>query len=120
MTSPLIQLEQYTLKHPQEVLLVSVRWGEQATPLGHDGEAMTTGEIMADPGDVTDELIIFKGFSSSLQRSTQPDPDLPLVPDRAEICQIDRLQAPYNPDQPRYIEQNCSLNQFGIDTNLSP
>ena len=51
--NPLFRLEQYTLKHPQEVLLV---------------KAEVNGEL--------DELMVFKGFSSSLVRSTAFDPDV--------------------------------------------
>lgn len=83
------RLEQYTLKRPQEVLLI------QATI---DGKA--------------DEITIFKGFSSSLMRPTAFDPDVPMLPDNAEILSIDRLQAPYHPDKPRFIQQHLSLTEM--------
>jgi hypothetical protein len=82
------RLEQYTLKHPQEVLLV-------------------TAEIDGEP----DQITIFKGFSSSLMRPTAFDPDVPMLPAGAQIISVDRLQAPYNPDAPRYLEAGLSLEK---------
>jgi hypothetical protein len=83
------QLEQYTLLHPQEVLLVA---------------AEINGEV--------DEILIFKGFSSSLMRSTVADPDVPLMPDSAVILGIDRLMGPYRPEQPNYLERGISWAEF--------
>lgn len=87
--NPLFRLEQYTLKHPQEVLLV---------------KAEVNGEL--------DELMVFKGFSSSLVRSTAFDPDVPVLPAHAEIIQIDRAYSPYNPDAPHYIQQGLSWHMM--------
>ncbi|MEM8808628.1 MAG: hypothetical protein AAGF01_21645 [Cyanobacteria bacterium P01_G01_bin.38] len=84
-----VRLESYTQKHPQEVLLVRV-------------------EIDGEP----DEILIFRGFSSSLMRPTAFDPDVPVLSPEANIIQIDRLQAPYQPDTPQYLEQGLSLNGF--------
>ncbi len=79
------RLEEYTTKHPQEVLLVTVEIaGEQ------------------------DQIAIFKGFSSSLMRPTAFDPDIPVIPDEAKIIKIDRVASPYNPEAPRYIQQDIS------------
>lgn len=83
------RLETYTLRYPQEVLLV---------------EATVNGEF--------DRVVIFKGFSSSLVRPTAFDPDIPVLPSNAVITQIDRLQGPYQPDAPQYIEQGLSLKEF--------
>ncbi len=77
------RLEAYTLKRPQEVLMVEV-------------------EIA---GERKDCLIIFKGFSSSLMRPTAFDPDVPILPKEAKIIRIDRLASPYNPDSPHYLQQ---------------
>ncbi|NBD32120.1 MAG: hypothetical protein GVY17_03900 [Cyanobacteria bacterium] len=79
------RLEQYTLKHPQEVLLLEVETG---------------GE--------TDQILIFKGFSSSLTGATAYDPDVPVLGEEATILRIDRAQSPYSPDHPQYIEQSIS------------
>ena len=79
------RLEQYTVKRPQEVLLVRVEI---------DGEL--------------DEVAIFKGFSSSLMRATAFDPDVPVIPQQVNIISIDRLKGPFNPESPQYIEQGLS------------
>lgn len=83
------RLEQYTLGHPKEVLLVKA-------------------EIEGEP----DEISIFKGFSSSLMRPTAFDPDVPVLPEGAVIHSIDRLLSPYNPVQPHFIQQDLSWTDF--------
>lgn len=79
------RLEQYTIKYPQEVLLVT---------------AQIAGE--------EDQIAIYKGFSSSLMRPTAFDPDVPVIPPEAEIVKIDRVASPYNPAAPRYIQQGLT------------
>ncbi|HEY9707688.1 MAG TPA: hypothetical protein V6D48_05740 [Oculatellaceae cyanobacterium] len=79
------RLEKYTIKRPQEVLIVTAEI---------DGEE--------------DQIAIFKGFSSSLMRPTAFDPDVPVLPPEAKIITIDRVASPYNPDAPRYIQQGLS------------
>ena len=79
------RLEQYTIKRPQEVLIVTAEI---------DGEE--------------DQIAIFKGFSSSLMRPTSFDPDVPVLPPEATIVTIDRAASPYNPDAPRYIQQGLT------------
>lgn len=83
--SILSRLEQYTSKRRQEVLLV-------------------TAEVDGQP----DQVAIFKGFSSSLMRSTAFDPDVPVLPDTAKIVSIDRLIGPYNPANPQFLQQGLS------------
>ncbi len=92
------RLEQYTIKRPQEVLIVT---------------AEMAGE--------EDQIAIFKGFSSSLMRPTSFDPDVPVLPPEAKIVAIDRVASPYNPDAPRYIQQGLTwetmqqlLSQAGV------
>lgn len=89
MTTAGYRLEQYTLRHPQEVLLVKA-------------------EIDGEP----DEVTIFKGFSSSLMRPTAFDPDIPVLPEQSVIVTIDRLESPYNPAQPRFIQQGLTWAEF--------
>lgn len=86
-------LEQYTIKRPQEVLLVTAEI---------QGESDTPGELLRD------RIAIFKGFSSSLVRSTAFDPDVPVLPEGSAIVQIDRLHSPYDPDNPRYIQRGLT------------
>jgi hypothetical protein len=83
------QLEQYTLAHPQEVLLVKA-------------------EVDGEP----DEVTIFKGYSSSLMRQTAFDPDVPVLPEQAIILSIDRYLSPYNPLQPRPIQEDIGWEDF--------
>lgn len=83
------RLEQYTIKRPQEVLLVSVE---------------VAGEF--------DQIVIFKGYSSSLARPTAFDPDVPVIPDTAKIIAIDRLAGPYDPKNPRYLQQGLTWNEM--------
>ncbi|MDY7024587.1 MAG: hypothetical protein SWJ54_25110 [Cyanobacteriota bacterium] len=92
------RLEQYTEKCPQEVLIVQIE---------------SEGEV--------DEIAIFKGFSSSLMRPTAFDPDVPILPDEAKIIKIDRVASPYNPVEPRYLQQGLTwdtiqplLSQMGV------
>lgn len=59
-----------------------------------------------------DQVVVFKGFSSSLMRPTAFDPEVPTLPPQAVVIQIDRLEGPYQPSSPRYIEQGLSLDAF--------
>lgn len=83
------RLEKYTELRP-EVLMV-----ELETP---------TGEA--------DTVTIFKGFSSSLVKPTNFDPDVPIIEADSKIQSIDRLQSPYNPDSPQYIQRGLSLEEM--------
>ena len=88
------RLEEYTRKYPEEVLIVTLE---------------VNGE--------EDEVMIFKGFSSSLMQPTNFDPDVPIITPEAEIIQIDRAKSPYNPDAPIYLQQG--LTQTEMESLLS-
>lgn len=77
-----VRLEQYTLKHRHEVLIVNLK--------------TATGEL--------DSVMVYAGFSSSLMRSTDFNPDVPIIAADSKIISIDRLHSPYNPEAPQYIE----------------
>jgi hypothetical protein len=79
------RLERYTLRCPDRVLLVSI---------------VCAGE--------EDCITIFKGFSSSLMRSTAFDPDVPVIDENAEIIEVDLLASPYDPDNPQYLERGLT------------
>ncbi len=79
------RLEQYTAKRSHEVLLVTI-------------------EVAGD----SDQIAIFRGFSSSLMRPTAFDPEVPILSDQAKIITIDRVASPYNPQSPRYIQQGLT------------
>ncbi|MEM9119606.1 MAG: hypothetical protein AAGD09_17245 [Cyanobacteria bacterium P01_F01_bin.56] len=86
---PIQRLEQYTFRFPQEVLMVN---------------AQVNGE--------EDYIVIFRGFSSSLVKPTAADPEVPVLSEAAVIATIDRLQGPYTPDNPQYLEQNIPWPAF--------
>ncbi|PSB50680.1 hypothetical protein C7B67_13600 [filamentous cyanobacterium Phorm 6] len=83
------RLEEYTIARSHEVLIV---------------KAEIEGEY--------DEIAIFKGFSSSLVRSTASDPEIPVLPEGAKIVSVDRLESPYNPNNPRYLQQGLSWEKM--------
>ncbi len=83
------RLEQYSLRCLDEVLMV---------------EATVAGE--------PDQVMIFKGFSSSLMRATDYNPDVPVLPMEAEIVAVDRLRGPYQPQTPEYIARGVSWAEF--------
>ncbi|MCX7593476.1 MAG: hypothetical protein N2235_06900 [Fischerella sp.] len=85
------RLEKYTIKRPQEVLLVRV-------------------EIAGEE----DQIAIYKGFSSSLMRPTSFDPDVPVLPEEAKILNIDRVVSPYHPEAPRYIQQGLTWEDMQV------
>ncbi|TVP64357.1 MAG: hypothetical protein EA342_16650 [Leptolyngbya sp. LCM1.Bin17] len=87
--TPGYRLEQYSLRHPQVVLLV---------------HALVDGDM--------DQVLIFKGFSSSLVRPTAFDPDVPVLPAAAAIQAVDILAGPYTPESPRYLHQGLSWSQM--------
>jgi hypothetical protein len=82
---PIQRLEEYTIKRPNEVLLL----------------------VASLEGD-REEVTVFRGFSSSLTRPTAFDPDVPILPSNSQIESIDRLRSPYNPQAPVYIQQGLT------------
>ncbi|WOD41243.1 hypothetical protein [Nodosilinea sp. E11] len=96
--APGLRLEQFTLRQPSLVLLV---------------RAVVAGEA--------DEVMIYRGFSSSLVRPTAADPEVPVLPENAEIEAIDVMVGPYNPAAPQYLHRGLSwgdmlpiLEELGI------
>ena len=71
----LVELESISRDRPDRALRLQGRMG--------DGEAL--------------EVVIFRGFSSSLTHPTAFDPDQPLLPSEARIESAVLLQAPLNP-----------------------
>ena len=86
---PIHQLEQYTLRFPEEVLVVTAAIASEA-----------------------EYVVVFRGFSSSLTRPTNPDPEVPVLPADAVIETIDRLRGPYRPENPQYLEQGIAWSAF--------
>ena len=61
------------------------------------------------------ELLIFRGFSSSVSHPTGFDPDQPLLPDGAQIEQAELLQGPLNPQA-----EQCLAEASGVERFLDP
>jgi len=59
-----------------------------------------------------DFIVVFRGFSSSLVNPTAADPEVPVLPQEAAIETIDRLQGPYTPDNPQYLERDIPWDEF--------
>jgi hypothetical protein len=85
-----LRLEQYTLKRKQEVLIINLE--------------TTSGEL--------DTVMIYAGFSSSLVKATDFDPDVPIIATDSTIISIDRLASPYVPNNPQYISSGLTLEEM--------
>eukprot|EP00850_Spirogloea_muscicola_P018390 SM000168S02589 [mRNA] locus=s168:11124:11588:- [translate_table: standard] len=66
----------------------------------------------ADGGDTEDEVLVFRGFSSSLTRPTANDPAVPVLPPAARITAVDRIRAPYNPATVVYLARDLAADQL--------
>lgn len=75
-----LALERYSQEHPQEVLRVQLE-GEEGSDL----------------------VLIYRGFSSSLMRSTPHNPDEAVISPTARFVQLERLTAPYHPNQSKTL-----------------
>lgn len=56
-----------------------------------------TGELPGEAGLEAFELLIFRGFSSSVSHPTAFDPDQPALPADALVQVAELLQGPFNP-----------------------
>ncbi len=86
---PIEQLENYTVDRPDEVLLVT------ATIEGG-----------------ADEIVVFRGYSSSTIRPTAVDLNVPVLPKDGQIVSVSRLKAPYDPQSPNVIEADIPWAEF--------
>ncbi len=73
------------------------------------------GSLPVDEGWEPFELLIFRGFSSSVSHPTDFDPDQPLLPEAARIEQAELLQGPLNPQA-----EQCLSRASGAETYLDP
>ncbi|XP_031492743.1 uncharacterized protein LOC116259196 [Nymphaea colorata] len=62
--------------------------------------------------DQEEEILIFKGFSSSLSYGTSPDPSKSILPARAVIKTIQRIKGPFDPSKVEYIEKDLTWPDF--------
>ena len=91
----LAELESISRDRPDRALRLHGRMG--------DGEAL--------------EVVIFRGFSSSLTHPTAFDPDQPLLPSEARIESAVLLQAPLNPAAEQVLAGPRSAQDF-LDRTL--
>ena len=73
------------------------------------------GALPVDEGWEPFELLIFRGFSSSVSHPTGFDPDQPLLPEAARIEQAELLQGPLNPQA-----EQCLSSAAGAQAFLEP
>ena len=70
------------------------------------------GELPAEPGFEPFELLIYRGFSSSVSHPTAFDPDQPALPEAARIDAVELLQGPLNPADERVISGPWPAERF--------
>ena len=70
------------------------------------------GELPAEAGWEPFELLIFRGFSSSVSHPTAFDPDCPALPESARILGAELLQGPLNPAAEQVLAGPCSAERF--------
>ncbi|XP_024994624.1 uncharacterized protein LOC112527981 [Cynara cardunculus var. scolymus] len=58
------------------------------------------------------EILVFKGFSSSLSSGTSFDPTRSILPAKAVIKCIDRVKGPFDPSNIDYIEKDLTVEAF--------
>ncbi|KAL9454151.1 hypothetical protein AB3S75_009701 [Citrus x aurantiifolia] len=73
------------------------------------GEALLVRAVLDDRDF---EVLVFKGFSSSLSHGTSPDPSKSVLPARAVIKSIDRIKGPFDPSNIEYIEKDLQWEAF--------
>ncbi|GJP55720.1 hypothetical protein CLOM_g14657 [Closterium sp. NIES-68] len=59
-----------------------------------------------------DQVVVFRGFSSSLVLATPSDPSNPVLPASATITSVDRVRGPFNPVRMEYIQQDMRWEDF--------
>ncbi len=102
MTLPIHRLEAYSLRYPQEVLVVEATLPPELAP--------RQGEMILEPE--LEQVMVFRGFSSSLTRPTAFDPAVPILPDSATLHRVSRYQGPYHPDHPVPLEESIPWPTF--------
>ena len=70
--------------------------------------------VEGDPARATEpfELLIFRGFSSSVSHPTAFDPDQPALPETAQLASAELLQGPLNPAAERRLAGPAAVQQF--------
>eukprot|EP00262_Sarcandra_glabra_P018526 TRINITY_DN6680_c0_g1_i1.p1 TRINITY_DN6680_c0_g1~~TRINITY_DN6680_c0_g1_i1.p1 ORF type:complete len:172 (-),score=40.21 TRINITY_DN6680_c0_g1_i1:338-853(-) len=64
--------------------------------------------------DQEEEVLIFKGISSSLSNRTAPSLSRSVLPARAIIKSIDRIKGPFDPSNIEYLEKDLAWEAFKV------
>ena len=70
------------------------------------------GPERGEPEQEPFELLIFRGFSSSVSHPTAFDPDQPALPETALIQRVELLQGPLNPAEERVVSGPWPAEHF--------
>jgi hypothetical protein len=72
------------------------------------------GTLPAEAGEASEpfELLIFRGFSSSVSHPTAFDPDQPALAESAQITAAELLQGPLNPAQEVLLAGPVAVEAF--------
>ena len=70
------------------------------------------GELPGPDGPEPFELLIFRGFSSSVTHPTAFDPDQPALPEGAVLGRAELLQGPLNPSLKQVLSGPFSAESF--------
>ncbi len=106
----LAALEEISRSRPDRVLrlrgqLPAVAAAVAAAGAGGENDGGNTG---GEPF----ELLIFRGFSSSVSHPTAFDPDQPALPEGAMVAAAELLQGPLNPAAERVLAGPLPVRQF--------
>jgi hypothetical protein len=100
----LAALEAISRDRPDRVLrLTGTLPSPEASEFGPDGQTGPSEPF---------ELLIFRGFSSSLSHPTGFDPDQPTLPATAEIGAAELLAGPLNPSQEQRLAGPVAVEHF--------
>ena len=70
------------------------------------------GDLPTEAGWEPFELLIFRGFSSSVSHPTAFDPDQPALPEAARIGAVELLQGPLNPAAEQVLAGPWPVERF--------
>ncbi|PZU99061.1 MAG: hypothetical protein DCF24_09930 [Cyanobium sp.] len=90
----LAELEALSRSRPDRVLRL-----RGTLPVAHSGDRATAAGAAREPF----ELLIFRGFASSVSHPTAFDPDQPALPAEARLVSAELLQAPLDPRAERLL-----------------
>ena len=98
----LAALEEISRGRPDRVLRLRGLLIVDAEGLPVDSAAAAAAQTQTETEEAF-ELLIFRGFSSSVTHPTAFDPDRPALPEGAEITSAELLAGPLNPLQERRL-----------------